>query len=123
VNATPAATTTDAPLALREIGTGRWLLAPDGDLGGETVAALRRSCVAVLDRGGLELVVDLRGVRVVCTDALEVLGLVADTLDARSGALSLRVSDDGPLAAAQLPPPLAAASRAEPAGEGGESDA
>lgn len=123
MTATPAAPTTGAPLAAREIGTGRWLLAPRGDLGGDAVPALASSCVAALDRGGLELVVDLRGVRVVCRDALEVLGLVADTLSAREGALSLRLGDDGPVAPEELPPPLAAAAWRADRGSGGAADA
>ena len=91
---TTAATTTQASLATREIGTGLWLLVPRGDLAGDAVPALRADCVAVLDRGGLDIVIDLRGVRTMCLDALDVLALVSETLLARGGRLSL-VHDDG----------------------------
>jgi hypothetical protein len=96
MSATIAATTTGAPLATREIGTGLWLLVPRGDLDGGTVPALRSACVAALDRGGLDIVVDLRGVRTMCLDALDILALVSETLLARGGFLWLAYGGVGP---------------------------
>lgn len=89
MGATTAATTTQASLATREIGTGFWLLVPRGDLAGDAVPALRSACVAALDRGGLDIVVDLRGVRTMYLDALDILALVSETLLARGGHLWL----------------------------------
>jgi hypothetical protein len=83
------APTGQAPIATREIGTGLWLLAPAGNVDGAGARSLRAACVAALDRGGLNLVVDLTGARRLCQDALDVLVSVSETLLARGGFLWL----------------------------------
>lgn len=86
---TSSAPTSSPPIASREVGTGLWLLAPRRDLDAAAAPPLRAVCVAALDRGGLNLVVDLTGAREVSSDALDVLVSVSETLLARGGRLWL----------------------------------
>ncbi|HEU0336689.1 MAG TPA: STAS domain-containing protein [Gaiellaceae bacterium] len=92
---TSSAPTSRASIASREIGTGLWLLAPPGDLDAAAAPPLRAACVAALDRGGLNLVVDLTGARELSADALDVLVSVSETLLARGGRLWLAVAGTG----------------------------
>lgn len=92
---TSSAPTSRAPIASREIGTGLWLLVPPGDLDAAAAPPLRAACVAALDRGGLNLVVDLTGARTLSADALDVLVSVSETLVARGGRLWLAATGAG----------------------------
>jgi hypothetical protein len=92
---TSSAATSRAPIASREIGTGLWLLALPADLDAAAAPPLRAACVAALDRGGLNLVVDLTGAREVCVEALDVLHTVSETLLARGGRLWLAARNAG----------------------------
>jgi anti-anti-sigma regulatory factor len=92
---TSSAPTSRAPIASREIGTGLWLLEPPGDLDTAAAPPLRAACVAALDRGGLNLVVDLTGARELSADALDVLVSVSETLLARGGLLWLAATEAG----------------------------
>jgi anti-anti-sigma factor len=103
VTATSAAPTSRAPIASSEIGTGLWLLAPRGDLDGTGARELRAACVAALDRGGLNVVVDLTGTRSMCMDALDVLVSVSETLLARGGFLWLATAGEAGYAYELLP--------------------
>lgn len=92
---TSSAPTSRAPIASREVGPGLWLLAPPGDLGAAAAPPLRAACVAALDRGGLNLVVDLTGARELSAEALDVLASVSETLLARGGRLWLATRSAG----------------------------
>jgi hypothetical protein len=84
-----------ATIESTEIGTGLWLLEPPGDLDAAMTRGLRNACIAVLDRGGTGIVLELTDVDDLCEEACDVLATVAETLRARGGLLWLARAGHG----------------------------
>jgi anti-anti-sigma regulatory factor len=72
---------------VKEVGSGLWTVALARKLDVEVTEALRSVCIDALDRGALNVVVDLTGVEAISLDALDVLTSMSESLLVRGGLL------------------------------------
>ena len=72
-----------------EVGRRLWIVVPPSTVDSEQAGELRDALVEALDRGALNLVVDLTTVVEMSSDAVDVLAAVSETLLARGGLLWL----------------------------------
>jgi hypothetical protein len=75
--------------AAEEVARRVWVVVPESVLDARGTDELRDALIGALDRGALNLVVDLTAVTEISQGALEVLGTVSETLRARGGLLWL----------------------------------
>lgn len=83
----PLPTATDGTAT--EVGKGLWILRPATDLDDLGAGELQNMCIAALDRGALNVVVDLSRIEEFSLAALDVLVSTSEALLARGGSLWL----------------------------------
>jgi hypothetical protein len=74
-----------------ELAGGLWRLVPPSRVDRNGTGDLRDACLDALDRGAVNVFLDVTGVELICEDALDVLDSVRESLLARGGLLWVAV--------------------------------